>query len=85
MTDRDKLIEAIEHCLLCNVVKGSPFDAKEDARDILAAIEANGFAVVPVEPTEAMMDAGLDEYSVKWVCEDIYRAMIAAAPMQGDG
>ena len=54
----------------------------------LAALEAEGFVVVPVEPTEAMMQAG-------WIAsgphpeecpDDIYRTMIAARPqVKGNG
>jgi len=42
-------------------------------------IEAAGFAVVPVEPTEAMLDAGVQEMPNPACLVSAYRAMIAAA------
>ena len=55
-----------------------------NARAALAAIEAQGFRVVPVEPTSAMEDAGfaLDTSGMVWpaVPDDIWRAMLSASP-----
>ncbi|MEN6548922.1 MAG: hypothetical protein ABFE07_22995 [Armatimonadia bacterium] len=60
----------------------------------LAAIEAAGCMVVPVEPTEGMVKAGVGlafrirlspEYSWKDYMTDLYRAMLAAAPIRGEG
>ena len=58
-----------------------------NARAAIAAAEAAGWKLVPVEPTEAMMDAGLcgwqtapaDAY-VGEVVARVYPAMLAAAP-----
>jgi hypothetical protein len=57
---------------------------------ILDAIDAHGYAIVPKEPTDAMMDAGEAQdraaapwsgYSTEYArCEDHYTAMLAAAP-----
>lgn len=43
-----------------------------------AAIVPEGYVLVPVEPTEAMLNAGLDANVVPHP-EDIYKAMIQAA------
>lgn len=48
------------------------------ARYALTAIEQAGYAVMPREPTEAMIRAG-DEFDAYHSCVDIYRTMLAAA------
>ncbi len=67
MTDRDKLIEAMARsiALAAGAYEGPEFDWRAyegEAQAALAAheawLEAQGIAVVPVEPTEAMIDAG---------------------------
>ena len=63
-------------------------DAEEHARAALAAIEAAGYRVVPVEPTEAMeMDGkcelialAADLATSKWAAKKVYEAMVQAAP-----
>jgi hypothetical protein len=87
MSDRDKLIEAM--------ARGMAIDARayegpdlhwrayvDDAQSALAAIEANGFAVVPREPTEAMKIAAFEAAGphTEECPLDVWRAMIAAAP-----
>lgn len=53
-------------------------------RAAIAAVEAEGWQLVPVEPTEAMLTAGFlslgkgEDASV--LERDVYRAMLAAAP-----
>lgn len=50
------------------------------ARAALAAIEASGYAVVPVEPTEAMLKA-LNEYAMcAGYIPEGYTAMLSARP-----
>lgn len=63
--------------------------AEEAARDCitayLAAMKAEGFVMVPAEPTEGMVNEGSD--CTGWACDDggpetarlVYRAMIAAS------
>ena len=53
--------------------------SRDSIRPSLSALEALGLVVVPVEPTEAMLDAA----DVDWDCRvvDVYAAMIAAAPL----
>jgi hypothetical protein len=46
----------------------------------LAAIRAAGWAVVPVEPTEEMFDAGHASSAHGHGIVALYRAMVAAAP-----
>jgi hypothetical protein len=58
----------------------------------IAALEAMGAVVVPREPTEGMVGAGCwhlaDNQNAKGTMQELmaqtYRAMIAAAPMQGE-
>ncbi len=63
MTDRDKLIESIKQALRqeervnCNLHFPLEDDVTDLAQAALAAIEAQGLAVVPVEPTEAMISS----------------------------
>lgn len=59
-------------------------------RDAQAAIEAYrtamreaGWVMVPVEPSEAQVDAGMDAYGNDESTSCIYRAMIAARPQIG--
>lgn len=55
------LIEAMTKALeivLVQMEKAETWtDYRDEARTLLAAIEAAGYRVVPVHPTEAMMDA----------------------------
>lgn len=60
------------------------------ARQVIIALTEAGYAVVPVEPTQDMISAGIIERHDQptpeaWslATENIYRAMISAA--QGDG
>jgi hypothetical protein len=50
------------------------------AWSLLAAIRAAGWAVVPVEPTEEMFDAGHASSAHGHGIVALYRAMLAAAP-----
>lgn len=84
-----------------SVVDGAPVvvlwdDAEEDvsqvwrdwARGIVTALREEGFRVVPVEPTEAMADAGYarmvrDRDSLNDISATrVYRAMLAALDAQ---
>ncbi|CAB5222775.1 hypothetical protein UFOVP368_32 [uncultured Caudovirales phage] len=66
--------------------------ASEAVTAYLAQREAEGFVMVPVEPTEAMADAtdNHDNYwgyacnGQPWGPEDCYRAMLAARPQNGE-
>jgi hypothetical protein len=73
--DREKVIKVMARSLAPHLE--SPRDNGESvAAAALSALEAAGFAVVPVEPTEKMMEAGLAKWSN---LRDIYAAMLAAA------
>jgi hypothetical protein len=70
----------------------APSEAIGRAERIIAAIEAQGLAVVPVEPTKAMVSAGIVERHEQpcpeaWTLAtaNIYRAMLAASPLRGEG
>jgi len=91
MTDLDKALDAAREALSEYDAYGMPIDAGS-IRDLLAALDAqvpDGYALVPVEPTEAMLDAG---HAAAWrripSCFDmtdaeiVYRAMLAAALAQ---
>ena len=62
-------------------------DCYQGANTILAAIEASGHRIVPVEPTEEMVEAGQeirdDDYDGKWAV-NIYRAMLTAYGQKGE-
>lgn len=62
-------------------VFGSHFAAGSTADAILSALSAAGYAVVPREPTEAMIVAGEQEP----LMSDAYRAMLAAGEATDDG
>lgn len=51
------------------------------AGDFLSRLSKAGYAIVPVEPTDKMVEAGWDaatSYMIGHTIEDIYRAMISA-------
>lgn len=61
-----------------------------EVRDVIRVITAAGYAIVPVEPTEAMMTAGVFAYELTGIAGGIintaeqhvalvYRAMLAAS------
>lgn len=62
------------------------------ATDIIAALDAAGYAIVPKEPTKAMIEAGRggvclyhpDDFNSAEAAEESYRAMLAAS-QQKDG
>jgi hypothetical protein len=86
MTDRDKLIEAMAAALADEEGLRPTEHSRRwvrQAKAALSAIVANGFAVVPVEPSAVQIAAGW-RYAFQQSAQ-CYRAMIAAAPMQGDG
>ena len=57
----------------------SASELKSDADAILAALEAAGYAVVPKEPTEAMLNSGWRERGQQHSMTAVYKAMLAAA------
>lgn len=95
----DALIEAVAKAMFARDMPSSDWDDKYDedvrepyrknARAALAAIEAQGYRVVPVEPTNAMVDAmyALDKVDDRWpaCADDIWRAMLSAAPKLTEG
>ena len=79
MTDID---EAIKKAALV-AVKKEIWDNPERGlhypsivRTALSALEAEGFVLVPKEPTEKMEDA----VGFGWWADDVYRAMLSARP-----
>jgi len=66
---------------------------RKEARAAIAALDAAGFAIVPKEPTEAMLQAGSDawgktphdfdedDWRASYVSE--YRAMLAVSQLKG--
>jgi hypothetical protein len=61
--------------------QGGSIDLEEVVRDCFAAILSNGYAIVPVEPTEEQGDEGCKVGLLEFdhACE-VYRAMLSAAP-----
>ena len=60
-------------------------DLKPDVVPLYASPVPPGWKVVPVEPTQAMLDAGYEVYSSEPdhdMSDEIYAAMLAAAPRQ---
>lgn len=73
-----------------STVRASELTCLEQINVATAAIEAYraamreaGFVMVPVEPSEAQVDAGMDAYGNDESTNCIYRAMIAARPQIG--
>ena len=74
---------------------GAQFKMSVLLKCVQAAIEAQGLAVVPVEPTEGMVRAGRDaendaQNSPFWLPPEqialmVYAAMLAASPLRGEG
>ena len=63
-------------------------DAVKDIENIAYSQDLNGMVVVPVEPTDRMRGYGDDELPEEargfgWA-DDVYKAMIAAAPKLGE-
>jgi hypothetical protein len=71
----NKAVDAIERAVL------SAIDSERAAAPASSAIamQASGYKLVPVEPTNDMWDAGLDA-QIKSDVREIYRAMVEAAP-----
>lgn len=91
----DDLRETIKDAIRDNIelfdsdLYGASISGHEEATTaVLAAIEASGYKIVPVEPTEEMMDAGLphipligeaDRHNVA----DVWEAMLTAYGQKG--
>jgi hypothetical protein len=56
MKDERDPVEVIKHAIGSFVA--DKHDPAEAAREAIAALEAQGYAIVPVVPTEAMLSAG---------------------------
>lgn len=95
MTDTDALVEAVAKAIqdtTCRVISEDSLgvvatslpddECVNAARAALSAIEANGYRVVPVEPTQEMLSDGAswEDSCSKVVVGDVYRAMLSAAP-----
>lgn len=90
-TDRAGLVRVMARSVLRISDREWPIDtfpgALLDAEKILAALEAAGCRVVPVEATAAQYDAAAKELVPAMDAQACYRAMLAAspfAPQQGD-
>jgi hypothetical protein len=83
MSDREKLVEAMALAVRQSRVGAiTPPDEPTNydtrlATAALAAIEAQGAVIVPVEATDEMWDAGCAAHQA---CAPIYAAMLAANP-----
>jgi hypothetical protein len=77
--------------LRARVPRGIAKEVDDDVEKVIAALDAAGYCIVPMEPTEAMRGAGTGE-NTRWrklddgsVVVDTYRAMLAARPKCGAG
>jgi hypothetical protein len=81
--DEDELVQWMAKGICCGNLscdnKFCHIDLICNAHNVLAAIRAAGWAVVPVEPTREMLRAGYDESGGRAVI-GIWEAMLAAAP-----
>lgn len=78
----------VGHCVAAHECHGEDCIYGERADAILAALAAAGYAVVPREPTEAMVNAALDRKhgeDLPLIYHGIWRAMVAAAEVPRDG
>lgn len=64
-----------------------PADVAAKARRVLDAIRAAGYAIVPLQPTPAMVEDGCVAVGLEeWQVRPIYAAMLAASqPQQQEG
>lgn len=95
MTEDQKLIAELDRQMEFAVDTSVPFiEAIMDVRNRLASLEREGWKMVPVEPTEEMLNAAIDTDSFKlgdisplgfrcspqMMFERCYAAMLSAAP-----
>lgn len=92
---RADLIETMARAICGEAGYDKPWDAfnaserdmfVDCARAALAAIEAAGYRVVPVEPTEEMICAGISaiqNHTMRMEVIVAYNVMLAAAPKHG--
>jgi predicted CoA-binding protein len=78
--DEAELIVEIAWAIIAWAIFGLNCTADNAAKAALAAIRAAGWAVVPVEPTDEMFEAGHEEVLGGSGVIATYRAMLAAAP-----
>jgi len=68
---REKIIDVMRESMRRGaIISDNP------AKTLLTALEAAGFVVVPIEPTDEMLDAALEG---DWDPQTVYRAMIQSA------
>jgi len=94
LVKREDVVEAMARGIAENLqYKVTKSEAKCFAYAALSAIEAQGLAVVPVGPTEAMVKAGCwhmaDNQNAPGTMQELmaatFRAMLAASPIAGEG
>ena len=88
---REELIEVMAEALYAVVpVQGYDWDSlpyetrltyKRDCNEVLLALEASGVRLVPVDPDDNQLAAGMESDAIQhpWQALDVYRRMIAAA------
>lgn len=68
--------EIIAKALAESVGFGAPWESyAENATDVLYALKKAGLVVVPVEPSEGMIEAGEERWLAEEYAAVIYRAM----------
>lgn len=82
----DALVEAVRSAMTSYLLENVSPDT---VRVALQAIEAAGYRVVPVEATEGMVSAGIDQALVirpdDTEMRSVWSAMLSAAPRVGEG
>ena len=86
MSEREKLVEVIRGAIYATHLSHG-MDSQAEAAHVLAALEAAGVRLVPVEATAGMTIAAIVRPHQKLsttktgdMYSDIYRAMLAASP-----
>jgi hypothetical protein len=84
--DDEALVEEVVKAFL---TAGHPAAQREAVRIALSAARAalvpDGWKLVPIKPSEAMLSVGRAAYLHGEGVEDVYVTMLAAAPTQGGG
>lgn len=86
MTHDEKIVEAVARAIAeagGEEFSDAPASFRDIARAAITAFQAEawqGYKLVPIEPTEAMMDAAIAAVEKPCFPQDIYAAMVKAAP-----
>lgn len=75
MTSKEVIDKAMQECLNNDFCMAESF-----TNEVLHALHEAGYAIVPIEPTARILDAGFSRHEDdEWTWADIWREMIEAA------